>query len=171
MRTYIPNSIKVISAHECQVTYDTNDGVKVSKYLASKIIPGESVIFDCSDPEYWHFTSASDALREFDRTTIGGIFFLNSFESSAKRPKLLALSIIDESEEYPIFEVLFDNPKVSVVCHLDRENSLIFDSERGLPDFYADSREKEKFVKMLSAFEIAYWAKFRKTTADSDSFQ
>ncbi len=161
MRTYIPKSIKVVSASECEVTYDTNDGVKVSKYRASKIVPGESVIFDCSDAEYWHYTSASDELREFDRTTVGGIFFQNCFEAESKRPKFLALSIIDETEEFPVFEVIFDYPKMSVVCHLDRDNNLMFDSSRELPDFYADTLERENFVKMLGAFEIAYWAKFR----------
>ncbi len=160
MRTYIPTAINVISPSECDVTYDTTDGVRICKYRASKILPGKSVIFDCSDPEYWHFTSASDELREFDRTTIGGIFFSNSFESITDRLKFAAITIIDEFEDTPIFEILFENPKVSVVCQLDESNNLILKSKQALPEFFSNPEEKEKLVKMLCAFEIAYWVKF-----------
>lgn len=155
----MPTAINVISLSECEVTYDTTDGVKICKYRASKIVPGELVIFDCSDPEYWHFTSASDELREFDRTTIGGIFFSNSFESITNRPKFAAISVIDGFEDVPVFEILFENPKVSVVCQLDENNNLLLKSKQALPEFFSNFEEKAKLVKMLCAFEIAYWVK------------
>lgn len=159
MNIYIPKSISVISPSVCEVTYDTANGIRVCKYTASKIEAGKSVIYDCNDVEYWQHTSASDALLAFNQKTMGGLFLLNSHDLEDSVPKIKSIAVINETEEAPNFEIVFECPKMSIVCQLSRDNDLIIKSSNKLPPYFDILDNKQTLIKMLAAFEMAYWAK------------
>ncbi len=152
---YIPQIITAIDSHNVDVTFDTPDGIKICKYRASLIEPGISSISDCSDAEYWNLTNPIDELREFDKG-IGSLFYLNGFDANIVPTKIKTIGVFNESDELPIFEILFENPKSSVICAIDDQERLSIKSSNSLPEFYKSGEPEKALKEVLSKFQKAY---------------